>query len=257
MRSVNLSEFQLHRVYISQDDIYVKITNLSKWDVASKIINPIMPATFISCVSYLRLNRLNVNAAQRKGGTIMCVRGKTFNRVSGLLILLLFWLSPSDATAETLRSLVIAAGLPTTTPDKLIALAKNKEAVVRNAVAGNRRAPNEALILLSADPDPDVRMTLALNIDAPEAAKLPMARDPELGVRMRLAKCGFMFPSVLKILAKDKSLEVRRLVARNYNATPEVLMLLVNDDDEQIRNSIANHEVVTPEILRKLSVSSK
>lgn len=149
-------------------------------------------------------------------------------------LLLLGWLSEPLLASDDLFTLKREAGLPSTPVAQLRVLAATSHWQVREALAQNRRAPEDLLALLAADPEQRVRIAVATNLATTEAIHLQLAGDEDPQVRSVVARFEYLPVSVLMRLADDPLVDIRLEVARSLNANEQVLRKAMNDADPAV-----------------------
>ena len=113
-----------------------------------------------------------------------------------------------------------AVASATKAADLLETLAADTDGQVREAVADNRRTPEQPLALLAADPLSAVRMAVAGNLNTPVESLEKLARDATNYVRWGVANNELTPPALLKVLLQDPDFHVRNQAKQNPN-TPK------------------------------------
>lgn len=144
------------------------------------------------------------------------------------------------------------------------ALARDKDAKVREALAARQDIKPEILYFLAEDPAPAVRRVLAINPATPRPADLILARDGDEDVRATLAqKIATLVPGltpesrdkvnqitceILEVLARDQATRVRRFLSEALkevaNAPPSVIRRLANDADLVVSTPVLRYSPV-------------
>lgn len=116
---------------------------------------------------------------------------------------------PFKRLSQRLLQLYVAAGAPTTPPEKLAKLATSRCERIRIRVAENESTPSGVLLKLAQDNSPDVRVAVATNRYAPLAAIEQVAHDEDVAVRHLMAQSINVPDSVLESLSDDDNAWVR------------------------------------------------
>lgn len=116
---------------------------------------------------------------------------------------------PFKRLNQRLLQLYVAAGAPTTPPEKLAKLATSRCERIRIRVAENESTPAGVLLKLAEDNSPEVRVAVATNRYAPLAAIEQVSRDEDVAVRHLMAQSINVPVSVLESLSDDDNAWVR------------------------------------------------
>ena len=117
-------------------------------------------------------------------------------------------------------------------------LAKDQDAYVREALAGNQSASATTLESLAKDPEDDVRESLAGNQSASATILESLAKDPKDEVRKAVAVNSNTPSHVLEILSKDSDRQVREIVAQRQRFAT-AFDILSKDSDYRVRETVA------------------
>ena len=140
-----------------------------------------------------------------------------------------------------------------TPPDRILALAKTGNMVVRQGVAARFDSPIEALELLAGDPDTVVRATVASQrLYRYDKLVMRLARDPHPRVRAALARNDAATPEALALLADAPEEHVRRGVAGNCSTPLASRDKLARDPSSAVRLALASRPELGEEAARLL-----
>ena len=121
-------------------------------------------------------------------------------------------------------------------------LARDKVQWVREAVAGNARAPPSTLARLAEDSSGFVRSAVALNNHATSEMLEMLAADEMTDYDSTLQKNRYL---------------VKEAAARNPNINSETLAFLARDSDEHVRASAASNPLLTSDLMSKMDEGRK
>lgn len=124
---------------------------------------------------------------------------------------------------------------PSTSAERLFALASDSDWQVRAAVAANPSSPDDLLRKLAADPDEGVRSYTARNPRTPHDVHEALASDSSEYVRDYLAQNPAISIPMMQRLASDPHWMPRSGIAENPSAPEYLLELLARDPDERVR----------------------
>lgn len=141
-----------------------------------------------------------------------------------------------------------ASGPAHAAPEDLAVLARSKVALLREAVAANRRCDAPTLALLAADPDANVRGVVAAHPNTYEHIRAVLARDPRPNVRAGVAR-RTTTPELLTELSTDPDNDVRYAVACSAHTTTTVRFALSADRSLHVRAAVASSNHTPSEVL--------
>ena len=148
---------------------------------------------------------------------------------------------------------IAVARNPNTPADILRKLAGDGDRFVKNAVLKNPTTPAEVLKKLVEDEDEDVRIEVAKNPNTPVDILMTLARDGDWEVRSAVLKNPITPAEVLKKLVEDENWEVRFAVASNPRTPVDILTKLAEDEGAGVRRGVAENHNTPVDILRKLA----
>ncbi|MBB5642761.1 hypothetical protein [Cryobacterium roopkundense] len=151
-------------------------------------------------------------------------------------------------------------------------LARDRDARVRVAVAGNAATPFETLVGLAEDQDLSVRLAVVANPRAPVALAAPTAEtllktitDEELldvlrtvATRADLELTDELFEDSLERLSKSRvrDPDLRRIAAEHERTGTRTLVRLARSADEYVRSVVAGNSRTPSEMLSTLAADS-
>ena len=132
-------------------------------------------------------------------------------------------------------------------------LAKDQDADVREALAGNQSASATILESLAKDPEDEVRKAVAVNSSTPSHVQEILLKDSDRQVREIVAQRQ-RFATAFDSLSKDSDYRVRETVAVNPNTPIVILEALANDQSYIVRGAIAANPSTPVVILEALAL---
>jgi len=129
---------------------------------------------------------------------------------------------------------------PSTPVNKLLALSKDPDNVIRQEVAANPSAPHDLQAHMMGD-NRWVRQGVAKNPEPIEEFLITLADDDHWTVRKEVARNAKTPSRLLAKLAKDNNDTVRYWVANNPNTEKTTLSVLAKDDVEIVKRYALEH----------------
>ena len=145
------------------------------------------------------------------------------------------------------------AANPSTPPDTLKTLSRDKDFQVLWGVAVNPSSSQTILEMFAVEEDYYVREYVAKNPNLNQSILEKLSRDAEEGVRISVAGNPSASQATLGTLSKDKAQEVREAVAGNNNVSLATLELLSKDESERVRSEVALNPNSSEQILELLA----
>jgi hypothetical protein len=142
--------------------------------------------------------------------------------------------------------------IPQFSPELLARWARDRNPVVRRAVARHPDTPPHTLARLAEDADRDVRAGVAGRAGVPQLMLRSLAADVESAVRRSAATHPQLPHALLERLAQDDDVLVRQAVARRVDLSPAVLRCLAGDADAGVRETLARNPHTPYTTVRRL-----